>query len=106
MATPRGTNVDAERARLRAEGYTDAEISRILINQASSIGSQQPAGAAPCSGENCRAFSVTPAPQYRMRAAQSSASVATSGIFSTGRLPPLNEPGPAGSWPSKRPLSL
>ena len=30
--------------------YTDAEISQILINQASGIGSQQPAGAAPVQG--------------------------------------------------------
>ena len=50
MATPTGTKVDAQRARLRAEGYTEAEISQILINQASGIGSQQPAGAAPVQG--------------------------------------------------------
>src|SRR5580704_18921013 len=34
------TSLDAERARLRSAGYTDAEISQILIAQAS----QQPAG--------------------------------------------------------------
>jgi len=43
MATP----LDAERARLRAEGHTDAEISQILINRASgqAIGGTQPTGA-------------------------------------------------------------
>jgi hypothetical protein len=46
MATP----LDAEREKLRAQGYTEAEISQILINQASGLGSQQPAGAAPVQG--------------------------------------------------------
>ena len=50
MATPTGTKVDAQRARLCAEGYTEAEISQILINQASGVGSQSPAGAAPVQG--------------------------------------------------------
>jgi uncharacterized protein YecT (DUF1311 family) len=50
MATPTGTKVDAERARLRAEGYTEAEISRILMNQASGNESQRPAGAARVQG--------------------------------------------------------
>jgi hypothetical protein len=35
MATPTGTKVDAERARLRTEGYTETEIGLILVNQAS-----------------------------------------------------------------------
>jgi hypothetical protein len=37
---PEATSLDAERARLRSTGYTDAEISQILIARAS----QQPAG--------------------------------------------------------------
>jgi tetratricopeptide (TPR) repeat protein len=37
---PEATSLDAERARLRSAGYTDAEISQILIARAS----QQPAG--------------------------------------------------------------
>ena len=38
-------------ARRRGDGYTEAEISRILTNQASGVGSQQPAGAAPVQGK-------------------------------------------------------
>jgi hypothetical protein len=48
MATP----LDAERARLRAEGHSEGEISQILINRASGNGSQQPAGPAPVQGGN------------------------------------------------------
>jgi hypothetical protein len=33
--TPTPSPLDAERARLRKEGYTDAEISQILISRAS-----------------------------------------------------------------------
>jgi hypothetical protein len=48
MATP----LDAERARLRAEGHTDAEISQIFILRAVDGNSQQAAGAAPVQGGN------------------------------------------------------
>jgi hypothetical protein len=34
MATPAPTPLDAERERLRKEGYTEAEISQILIGNA------------------------------------------------------------------------
>lgn len=39
------TPLDAERARLRKEGYTEAEVSQILIQRAVGGASQQPAGA-------------------------------------------------------------
>jgi hypothetical protein len=50
LATPTPTPLDAERARLRAEGHTDAEISQILINKASGIGTPPQAGANFASG--------------------------------------------------------
>ncbi len=46
MAAP----LDAERARLRALGLTEAEVSQVLINQASGLGSPQPAGVVPVQG--------------------------------------------------------
>ncbi len=49
MAPP--TPLDAERARLRAKGLTDEEISRVFINRESfGGGSQQPTGAPPIQG--------------------------------------------------------
>jgi len=46
MATP----LDAERARLRADGHTEAEISQILVMRAVGAQAQQSAGAAPVQG--------------------------------------------------------
>jgi len=53
MAKPTGirTPLDAKRARLRAKGLTDAEISQILINR-QTAGSQPTGGAPPMQGGN------------------------------------------------------
>jgi hypothetical protein len=50
MIEPTPTPLDAERERWRKDGYTDAEISQILINRASGSGSPQPWGAASAPG--------------------------------------------------------
>src|ERR1700677_5122008 len=47
MAEDNPTPLDAERERLRKAGYSDAEISQILVQRAVGGGLQQPAGTAP-----------------------------------------------------------
>ena len=53
MAKPTGTRtpLDAKRAKLRAKGLTEAEISKILINR-QTAGSQPTGGAPPMRGGN------------------------------------------------------
>jgi uncharacterized protein YecT (DUF1311 family)/tetratricopeptide (TPR) repeat protein len=65
MATP----LDAERERLRGEGYTDAEISQILINRASGAGSQQSAPLPPIHGHMTGVLGNTSAVLSHARAA-------------------------------------